>query len=162
MRTSERVELERDRIGGPAMGSLLLHAGVVGAIVLYIFLVGRFHGGIWGNNESAPGAIQAMLVSAAPTIPLPSEQKPTDNVLATQTPSPAPAPPAPQKTVATPPPDAVYEWTFSFRTLLPRSDVGVILRHPDSQHNAQMTTAGASPAAETISMNGNSGEGLNA
>lgn len=107
MRTSERIELERDRIGAPAVGSLMLHAGVVGAIVLYVFFVGRFHGGIWGNNESAPGAIQATLVSAAPTIPLPSEQKPTDNVLATQTPSPAPAPPAPEKTVATPPPDAI-------------------------------------------------------
>src|SRR5580698_3764340 len=107
MKMSGRIELERDRFGGPAVGSLMLHAGVVGAIVLYIVLVGRFHGGIWGNNESAPGAIQATLVSAAPTIPLPSDQKPTDNVLATQTPSPAPAPPAPEKTVQAPPPDAI-------------------------------------------------------
>jgi protein TonB len=102
-----RIEVEQSRMGGPAMGSLALHLGIVGAIVLYVFLVGRFHGGIWGNNESAQGAIQATLVSAAPSIPLPTEQKPTDNVLATQTPSPAPAPPAPQKTVEAPPPDAI-------------------------------------------------------
>jgi periplasmic protein TonB len=107
MRTSARIELQRDHFGGPAVGSLMLHVGVVGAIALYVFLIGRFHGGIWGNSESAPGAIQATLVSSAPTIPLPSENKPTENVLATQTPSPAPAPPAPQKTVEAPPPDAI-------------------------------------------------------
>jgi protein TonB len=107
MRTTTRIELEHDRFGGPAVGSLMLHLGVVGAIALYVLLIGRFHGGIWGNQESAPGAIQATLVSSAPTIPLPSENKPTDNVLATQTPSPAPAPPAPEKTVQAPPPDAI-------------------------------------------------------
>jgi periplasmic protein TonB len=107
MRTSARIELERDHFGGPAVGSFMLHVGVVAAVALYVFLVGRFHGGIWGNSESAPGAIQATLVSSAPTIPLPSENKPTENVLATQTPSQAPAPPAPQKTVEAPPPDAI-------------------------------------------------------
>ncbi|QNI32965.1 TonB family protein [Alloacidobacterium dinghuense] len=107
MRTSARIEVEGNRLGGPAVGSLMLHAGVVALVVVYIFLVGRFHGGIWGNSESAPGAIQATLVSSAPTIPLPSENKPTENVLATQTPSPAPAPPAPEKTVQAPPPDAI-------------------------------------------------------
>jgi protein TonB len=86
----------------------MLHAGVVALVALYVFLIGRFHGGIWGNSESAPGAIQATLVSSAPaTIPLPSENKPTENVLATQTPSQAPAPPAPQKAVEAPPPDAI-------------------------------------------------------
>lgn len=106
MRTNARIELEHDRIGAPAAGSLMLHLFVVGAIVLYVFLAGRFHGGIWGDNQSTQGAIQATLVSSA-ALPLPSEQKPTDNVLATQTPSPAPAPPAPQKTVEAPPPDAI-------------------------------------------------------
>jgi len=85
----------------------MLHVGVVGAIALYVLLIGRFHGGIWGNAESAPGAIQATLVSSAPTIPLPSETKPTDNVLATQTPSEAPALPAPEKTVQQFPLDAI-------------------------------------------------------
>lgn len=107
MRMNARFELEQNRMGGPAAGSLALHLGIVAAIALYVFLVGRFHGGIWGNNESTQGAIQATLVSSAPTIPLPSEQKPTDNVLATQTPSPAPAPPAPEKAAPIPPPDAI-------------------------------------------------------
>jgi protein TonB len=107
MKISARIELEQERMGAPAAGSVMLHVGVVAAVALYVFLIGRFHGGIWGNNESAPGAIQATLVSSAPTIPLPSENKPTENVLATQTPSQAPAPPAPQKTVEAPPPDAI-------------------------------------------------------
>lgn len=107
MRTSAKIEPERSPIGGPAAGSFALHLCIAGAIAFYIFFVGRFHGGIWGNNESTQGAIQATLVSAAPAIPLPSEQKPTENVLATQTPSPAPAPPAPQKAVEAPPPDAI-------------------------------------------------------
>lgn len=106
MRMSERIELKPERMGAPAVGSFMLHCGVVAGIALYVLLIGRFHGGIWGNNESAPGAIQATLVSSA-SIPLPSENKPTDNVLATQTPSQAPAPPAPQKAVETPPPDAI-------------------------------------------------------
>lgn len=107
MRMSARIELEPDRLGGPAIGSLMLHVGIVGAIALYVLLLGHFHGGIWGNNESAPGAIQATLVSSAPTIPLPSENKPTENVLATQTPSQAPALPAPEKTVQSFPLDAI-------------------------------------------------------
>ena len=106
MRTNARIELEHDRIGAPAAGSLMLHLLIVGGIVLYVFLAGRFHGGIWGDNQSTQGAIQATLVSSA-ALPLPNQQKPTDNVLATQTPSPAPAPPAPQKTVEAPPPDAI-------------------------------------------------------
>lgn len=107
MKMSARIELGQERIGAPAVGSIMLHLGIVALVALYVFLVGRFHGGIWGNSESAPGAIQATLVSSAPSIPLPSENKPTDNVLATQTPSQAPAPPAPEKTVQAPPPDAI-------------------------------------------------------
>lgn len=104
MRISARIELPSERMGGPAFGSLMLHAGIVVLVALYIFLVGRFHGGIWGNNESAPGAIQATMVNS---IPLPSENRPTDNVLATQTPSQAPALPAEEKTVQSFPLDAI-------------------------------------------------------
>ncbi|HVW79003.1 MAG TPA: TonB family protein [Alloacidobacterium sp.] len=107
MRISSKIEIQPESLRASTIGSFMLHAGIVAAIALYVFFVGRFHGGIWGNNESAQGAIQATLVSSAPTIPLPSENKPTENVLATQTPSPAPAPPAPEKTVQTPPPDAI-------------------------------------------------------
>jgi len=99
------IQLEREPFGGSVAGSVFLHLFVVGAIALYVILVGRFHGGIWGNNEAAPGAIQATLVSSA-SLPLPQQEKPTENVLATQTPSPAPAPPEPKAETA-PPPDAI-------------------------------------------------------
>jgi protein TonB len=100
------TQIEREPFGGFIAGSVLLHVLIAGAIVLYVVLVGRFHGGIWGNNQAAPGAIQATLVSSAPSIPLPQQEKPTENVLATQTPSPAPAPPQPKAETA-PPPDAI-------------------------------------------------------
>jgi periplasmic protein TonB len=98
-------DLKYERFGAPMASSVALHVGIVGAIALAIFLAGRFHGDEWGNN-APPGAIQATLVSSAPTIPLPQDTPPTKNVLATDTPSPAPAPPAP-KARTIPPPDAI-------------------------------------------------------
>jgi periplasmic protein TonB len=80
----------KDRLGGPFAESLGLHLAIVGGLVLSVWLHGRFHGNEWGQNAGA-GAIQATLVSSAPSIPLPQVQKPTDNVLATENPSPAPA-----------------------------------------------------------------------
>ncbi len=65
------------------------------------------HGQQWGGAVSSSGAVQATLVSNAPSIPIPSPQTPTDNVLATETPSPAPAPPAAETKPQTPPPDAI-------------------------------------------------------
>jgi protein TonB len=66
-----------------------LHLLVIGALVASVWLHTRIHGNEWGQNLD--GAIQANLVSNAPSIPLPQLQKPTDNVLATENPSPAPA-----------------------------------------------------------------------
>ena len=87
---------EAEPLGKPAIGSLLLHAGIAGALFLYALIVAHIHGNAWGNHSDMQGAIQATMVNSAPAIPLPQEQKPTDQVLATQTPSPAPAPPAPK------------------------------------------------------------------
>src|SRR5579875_4207153 len=84
---------QTEPFGPPAAGSLVLHVAVVGAIALMIYLNGRIRGNEWGNN-APPGAIQATLVTSAPTIPLPQTAPPTPNVLATQLPSPAPAPPS--------------------------------------------------------------------
>lgn len=95
-------DLERERLGPPMAGSLLLHAGVIGAIIAATLI--HFHGEEWGNN-APPGAIQATLVSSAPTIPLPQDTPPTKNVLATETPSQAPA--IPEKQLETVPPDAI-------------------------------------------------------
>jgi protein TonB len=90
-------QLDPDPLRKPALQSLILHAGIVGALLAYALIAAHLHGNNWGNNSTTQGAIQATMVSSAPAIPLPrDEQKPTDNVLATETPSPAPAPPAPK------------------------------------------------------------------
>jgi periplasmic protein TonB len=99
------IELEREPFGGPIAGSLLLHLFVAAGIAAAAYFVSHIRGNEWGNNQAA-GAIQATLVSSAPTIPLPQEAPPTQNVLATEQPSQAPAIPE-QKTVPVPQPDAI-------------------------------------------------------
>jgi protein TonB len=86
-------ELTPDPVAAPAMGSVVLHAGLAASIVLYGIMGGFFHHNLWGT-PGLGGAIQVHLVRNA--IPLPSPVPQNQNVLATQTPSPAPAPPAPK------------------------------------------------------------------
>jgi periplasmic protein TonB len=88
MDVEERYE-RRAPFGVPFAESLGLHALIIGALLLSVWVHGRIRGNEWGQNYE--GAIQANLVSNAPSIPLPQIQKPTDNVLATENPSPAPA-----------------------------------------------------------------------
>lgn len=85
----ERYE-RRDAMGGPFGRSIGLHLLLVGALMLSVWAHARHHGNEWGQNLAA-GSIQATMVSSAPSIPLPQVQKPTDNVLATESPSVAPA-----------------------------------------------------------------------
>ena len=99
------VHVEPEPFGKPAAGSVLLHVGLVGLLALLTWVNGRFHGAEWGNN-APPGAIQANLVSSAPSIPLPQVTPPTPNVLATQLPSPSPAPPS-KETIPVQQPDAI-------------------------------------------------------
>ncbi len=80
----------RDPFGAPFAESFGLHLLLVGALAASVWLHTRIHGNEWGQNLDA-GAIQANLVSNAPSVPLPQTQKATDNVLATENPSPAPA-----------------------------------------------------------------------
>lgn len=87
-------ELTPEPIAGPAAGALLLHIGLIAALILYGVLGGLFHGNRWGN-EGSGGAVQVNVVSNA--IPLPNDQPLNKNVLTTPTPSPAPAPPAPKE-----------------------------------------------------------------
>lgn len=105
MAARETLQLEREPFGAPMAGSLLLHVFVIATVALSAYLASRLHGIAWGSDK-APGAIQATIVSSAPTIPLPQETPPTPNVLATEQPSPAPAPPQP-KVVPVPQPDAI-------------------------------------------------------
>jgi len=100
------LDLDPATLGKPKIpGSLLLHAGFIAAIVVGSFASRFMHHNEWGNQQ-APGAIQATLVSSAPTLPLPQDTPPTPNVLATEMPSPSPAPPLPS-IAEVPPPDAV-------------------------------------------------------
>jgi protein TonB len=84
----ERYE-RRSPFGVPFAESFGLHLLIIGALASSVWLHSRIRGNEWGQNLD--GAIQANLVSNAPSIPLPQLQKPTDNVLATENPSPAPA-----------------------------------------------------------------------
>jgi protein TonB len=85
-------ELTGEPVAAPATGSLLLHLGLAGAIVAYYVIGGFFHSNVWGGS-AAGGAIRVQVTSA---IPLPSDQPPNQNVLATEKPSQAPAPPMPK------------------------------------------------------------------
>lgn len=94
----------QEPVAGSWAGSALLHLIVCAVIAAYAVLLANFHLNDWGQESS--GAIQATLVSSAPSLPLPNVQAPNENVLATQNPSPAPATPE-KKTETAPPPDAV-------------------------------------------------------
>jgi protein TonB len=86
-------ELTAEPVFAPATGSVILHAGLVLAIVLYYILGGFFHSNVWGGSATG-GAIRVNIVSNA--LPLPSDQPPNQNVLATEKPSQAPALPLPK------------------------------------------------------------------
>ncbi len=85
-------ELASEPLAAPATGSVLLHLGLAAFIAVYALASGLFHSNNWGG-PAASGAIQVQITSA---LPLPNDQPPNDNVLATERPSPAPAPPAPK------------------------------------------------------------------
>lgn len=98
-------QLDREQMGRPMRLSIAFHICVFVGLALAIFVSRFFHGAQWGNN-APQGAIQATLVSSAPSIPLPQITPPNKNVLATETPSQAPAIPQ-QKTESVPLPSAV-------------------------------------------------------
>lgn len=89
-------ELATEPFAKPAAGSILLHCGLVIAIVIYGIVGGLFHHNLWGGTGPG-GAIQVNITSS---IPLPSDHPPTQNVLATEKPSEAPAPPQPKAKAA--------------------------------------------------------------
>jgi protein TonB len=104
---SAQFDRDPDSFGKYSARSLALHLAIVGSIALYAFIHAHIRHTSWGANETQ-GAIEAMLVSNAPAIPLPQDLSPTPSVLATPTPSVAPAPAEPQpKSVQQPEPDAV-------------------------------------------------------
>jgi protein TonB len=92
---------EHEPVAGSWFGSFALHCVMGAAMAVSALYLHSFHGDRWGQETSGT-AINATLVSSAPTLPLPSTQINNDSVLATQTPSPAPLPPEPK---AAPVPD---------------------------------------------------------
>jgi protein TonB len=87
-------ELAPERAFAPAMGSLLLHGGILASIALYIAITGLFHPTLLGSPGQG-GVMNANLVTSP--LPLPTHEQPNENVLATETPSKAPELPS-QKT----------------------------------------------------------------
>ncbi len=85
-------ELTGEPLGKPATGSVLLHLGLGAFVAAWYVLGGYYHSTNWGGQSNG-GAIS---VNITASIPLPTNQPPNDNVLATDHPSPAPAPPAPK------------------------------------------------------------------
>jgi protein TonB len=81
-------ELAPERAFAPAMGSLLLHGGLLALMALYLFIAGLFHPTMWGSPGQG-GIMHANLVTSP--LPLPTHEQPNNNVLATETPSNAPA-----------------------------------------------------------------------
>ncbi len=82
-----------ENLPGNLLGSVLLHASLVGAILL-AGLLAHHHGQAWGENAATAGAIQATVVSS---LPLPPRQKTLDTgVLTSEKPSPAPTPATPR------------------------------------------------------------------
>lgn len=85
-------DFARERIAGPAAGSVGLHLLLAGFVICYAWAMGLLHHNVWGK-QGAGGSMQVTLVSSA--LPLPAEEV-NQNVLATETPSKAPAAPAPK------------------------------------------------------------------
>jgi protein TonB len=90
----DRIEREfaREPIGKFMIAALAFHGLMIGAVFAYAFVHGFLPHYVGGGGEG--DAIAVNLVSNA--IPLPANEKPSDNVLATEHPSEAPAPPAPK------------------------------------------------------------------
>ena len=105
MRTGYTNGRMQEPVASTWLGSALLHLLLGGGIAAYALVFANWHENQWGQMSSG-SAIQASLVSSAPSLPLPNVENPNDNVLATQNPSPAPLLPEKQA-VAAPPLDAI-------------------------------------------------------
>lgn len=89
LQTGSIILDQQDPLGTPLAESAGLHLLIIAAVGIFMWIHGRSHGAEWG--QGLQGAVQATLVSSAPSVPLPQVQKPSENVLATENPSPAPA-----------------------------------------------------------------------
>ncbi len=86
-------DLDKEPLGRPMLAALVFHGLLIGGGIGFALLQNLFPHHSWGGPSDG-GAIAVQLVSNA--LPLPSDYKPNDNVLATEKPSDTPAPPAPR------------------------------------------------------------------
>jgi protein TonB len=145
----------REPLAAPIAGSLLLHCALFGALLLYGLVGSLFQHNLWGSPGSG-GAIQVNLVSS--TMPLPADQPPNQNVLATETPSQAPAEPAPKAK------EAVDEKAIPIsgkqvKKPQAQSAAKTQQHQPQSQQNnrAQYGEQAGSSIARAVQQNGSSG-----
>jgi protein TonB len=125
--------LEKELTGEPILASatfsVLLHLGLAGFIVAYFLIGGFFKPTVWGGSTSR-GIVRVSITNA---IPIPSNQPPSENVLATETPSPAPAPPKPKSETN------AYETTIPIQgkheQLNPQQSHRITPRQPLAQKN---------------------------
>lgn len=80
MAANADIFLEHEPWGKPLTWSALLHAGVTGLILLYSVAVEGGRGQAWGGG----GGGEALGVTLVSTVPLPSSEAPTQNVLANE------------------------------------------------------------------------------
>jgi protein TonB len=132
-----------ERLAGPAVGSLLFHLAFGVSVVGFGLYYHHFHGQLWGA-ENAGGAIQATLVSSAPTLPLPKDVEPNNEVLATENPNEAPAPPQP-KTIAKPDDRAIPIASKNAKPDLRRQDQNKQPPKPDNKAHFGEAAAGNIP-----------------
>lgn len=158
-------ELSPERAFAPAMGSLLLHGGLLASIALYIAVAGLFRPSLWGSPGQG-GVMNANLVTSP--VPLPTHEQPNDNVLATETPSQAPALPnlktqqmqnleaipIPGKTVVKPKKETVHK-TPQHQPAKPRENVVPYGEQSGSNIQRSMPQQGFS--GQTAIQNGNFG-----
>jgi protein TonB len=141
-------ELTPEPMAAPAAGSLLLHGALAAGIVTYGLLGGLFHHNQWGSAGSG-GAIQVNLTNA---LPLPSDQPPNDNVLATDTPSQAPAEAAPKAKQAVD--EDAIDIAGKQKKPQPKSTVKTPQHQPQADNRAQYGEQAGSSMARSMQTQG--------
>ncbi|MGH9583825.1 MAG: TonB family protein [Bryobacteraceae bacterium] len=96
---------EKDPLRGPLVGSLLLHAAIVGVLLFYWYVINRPRASF---GEQNPGGGPSFSVSPVKSIPIPQQQAPP-NPVAHDTQATVPAPAAKQTTVEKQPEKSVVE-----------------------------------------------------
>lgn len=145
---------DKDPLGGPFFGSVLIHLGVIGLLCFYWFSINRPHESL---GEQNPGGGPSFAVSPVKSIPIPQQQAPP-NPVAHDTQSTVPTAPAKQTTAEKQPEKNVVELQEKKR---PKKQAK---RPQQQQHYVQpapenQVYSSASPAVSNPMYSGPSGSG---